>query len=503
MATSIIVRSDGTPLNQAALTDVKALWSVSKAKSKQGESRLFYGVGRSKQTVCALGIGDQDPKTDIEKREVSRKLAATAAKQLGDLEEHIKIDPVYSPHAAATGAHLALFAWDLKTSEKAKAALAKSRAVKLELSTDAELQELPANLCTPTIFCERAQELFKDHSSVTVNVHDADWAKRERMNMFLSVAAGSHEPCKFLEVVYEGAPEKQRIAFVGKGITFDSGGITLKPGADMKAMRSDMGGAANLLCALHAIVKLKLPLNIVFVAPLTENMPGGKATKPGDVFTARSGKTVEVDNTDAEGRLVLGDALNYVSTKYRPSTIIDAATLTGAAVIALGKVYASVHSNSDELWQELEAAGKAEHDRFWRMPFDEDYIHYLSETSADLCNVGPFAGDGAIATMFLREHVDGLACNSAESDAVDTVRWAHIDTTPVMQFTKTLNDYERVGMSGRPVRAIIEWAQAGHNLLHHCSDNSLRVNLALGASLPHAAHRPALVWEASCDAHTA
>ncbi|GAA99171.1 uncharacterized protein L969DRAFT_23046 [Mixia osmundae IAM 14324] len=486
MATSIAVKPDGTPLSQSSLADVKELWSTSKAKSKHGESRLFYGVGDRKQTVLALGVGEKEPKTEYEKREVSRKLAATAAKQLRDHEESIKIDPVYSAHAAATGAHLALFAWNLKTSDKAKTALATAKAAKLELASDAsiqplsidvgldwqtgkiyseaqnlcrELQELPANLCTPTVFCERAQELFKGHANVTLNVHDAEWAKKERMNMFLSVAAGSDEPCRFLEIIYEGAVDKQPIAFVGKGITFDSGGISLKPGADMKAMRSDMGGAANLLSALHAIVQLKLPVKIVFVTPLTENMPSGKATKPGDIITARSGKTVEVDNTDAEGRLVLGDALDYVATTYHPSTIIDAATLTGAAMIALGQVYAAVYASSDDLWHELEAAGRAEHDRFWRMPLDDEYLNWINHTGADLCNTGGRYGGSITAAMFLREHVAGLACNSKDKEPTDTVRWAHIDTAPVMQYTKALNDYERVGMSGRPVRAIIEWAR--------------------------------------------
>lgn len=192
------------------------------------------------------------------------------------------------------------------------------------------LMDTPANRLTPTIFCDTVKEKFSGLASVELKIHDEEWARKEKMNLFLSVSAGSSEPPKFLEITYNGDPSsKKPIALVGKGITFDSGGISIKPGSKMDQMRADMGGAANVASAIWALAQLKTKINVKGFIPLCENMPGNKATKPGDVITGRSGKSVCIDNTDAEGRLVLADALSYAND-CNPLWILDIATLTGA-----------------------------------------------------------------------------------------------------------------------------------------------------------------------------
>ncbi|EJU02104.1 peptidase M17 leucyl aminopeptidase [Dacryopinax primogenitus] len=316
--------------------------------------------------------------------------------------------------------------------------------------------ELPANLMTPTAFCARMVKEFQGLGNVRVNVRDEAWAEEKGMRTFLSVTKGTDEPAKFFELHYSGAPAGEKpLAFVGKGITFDSGGISLKPAEGMKLMRGDMGGAATLLSAALAIVKLKLPINLVAVAPLTENLPGPKANKPGDIVYAMNGKTVEIDNTDAEGRLVLADALYYVTSEFKPHTVIDAATLTGAMMIALGEPYAGVFTNSDSLWNELQLSGKEEHDRFWRMPLDDDYVPQISQSNADLQNTGGRPAGACTAAIFLKAFVDGV---EGEGSAQPRTRWAHVDIAGVMECTRP-GPYQNKGMTGRPTRAFIDFAR--------------------------------------------
>ncbi|KAG2100040.1 hypothetical protein BD769DRAFT_1394033 [Suillus cothurnatus] len=240
---------------------------------------------------------------------------------------------------------------------------------------------------------------------------------------------------KFLKIHYKGAPSKyaQPLAFVGKGITFDSGGISLKPSADMKLMRGDMGRAATVVSSLLAIAQLQLPINIVAVTPLCENLPGPKATKPGDVIYAMNGKSVEVNNTDAVGRLVLADALYYVSTEFKPHTVIDVATLTGAMEVSLESKY----------------------DRFWRMPLDEDYDPQIYSSNADLCNIGGKPGGSCTAALFLKAFVDGIESKDGQEPSV---RWAHIDIAGTMEFMRPI-PYQEKGMTGCPVRALVEFVR--------------------------------------------
>ncbi|KAI0001370.1 leucine aminopeptidase [Russula compacta] len=469
--------------------DPVELWNTAPTGSKPskvGTTRIFYNTPRADQgsinatAVVSLGEGF-DRKTDDARRELVRKAVGSSIKQikeLGDGQKDIVVDTSTDAHAAAVAAHLAKYKFTLKTSPPSQYKPGEEKAVPQELFFQpvqdsktwetgvvyAEAQnfartlaELPANLLTPTTFSERVKSEFANVPNTQITVHDEEWAAEKGMRTFLSVTKGTSEPAKLLEIYYHGAAkEDQPIAFVGKGITFDSGGISLKPSADMKLMRGDMGGAAAVVSAALAIAKLRLPVNLVVVTPLCENLPGPSANKPGDIIYAMNGKSVEIDNTDAEGRLILSDALYYTSTTYKPHTLIDVATLTGAVMVALGDVYSGVFSTSDSLWEELREAGETEYDRFWRLPLDEDYGPQIYSSNADLCNTGGRQAGSCTAALFLKSFVDGIEPKAGEDDA--PLRWAHIDIAGTMEVIRP-TPYLEKGMTGRPVRALVEWVK--------------------------------------------
>ncbi|OSX68129.1 hypothetical protein POSPLADRAFT_1052260 [Postia placenta MAD-698-R-SB12] len=277
-------------------------------------------------------------------------------------------------------------------------------------------------------------------------------------NAFLSVTKGTSEPAKLHEIHYNGgSSDTQPILLVGKGVTFDTGGISLKPSAGMKLMRGDMGGAAAVCSAALAVAQLGLPINLKVLTPLCENMPGPSANKPGDIVYAMNGKSVEIDNTDAEGRLVLADALYYGSTTFKPHTIVHVASLTGGMSVALGEAFTGVYTNSDSLWQELDSAGAREHDRFWRMPLDDEYGPQIHSSSADLCNIGGRAAISCTDALFLKAFVDGV--EPGKDGATAVVRWAHLDIAGTMETTRGYA-YQDKGLTGCPTRALIEIMKA-------------------------------------------
>lgn len=249
--------------------------------------------------------------------------------------------------------------------------------------------DTPANLMTPTIFAANVTD--KCHTlGVKVEAHGRKWAEEQRMGSYLSVTRGSAEPPVFLELTYMGAgptnKNDQPVCLIGKGITFDSGGISIKPSSKMDEMRGDMGGAACVAATIVALAELKIPINVKGLIPLCENMPGAAATKPGDVVYAMNGKSICVDNTDAEGRLVLADALCY-SEKFKPKFILDIATLTGAIKVALGDCVAGAFTNDSDLWANLHAAGSDTGDRMWRMPLFKHYTKQMTGTLKDFYSV--------------------------------------------------------------------------------------------------------------------
>jgi cytosol aminopeptidase len=250
--------------------------------------------------------------------------------------------------------------------------------------------ETPANHLTPTKLAEEAGDIFGRFENCTFKAFDLTWIKEKKMNAFLSVTKGSAEAPKFLDIVYKGKPSSNEVdlALVGKGVTFDSGGISIKPSAGMAAMKADMGGAAVVLSALKAIVECKFPINIAVCVPLCENMPSGTATKPGDVVAASNGKTIEIDNTDAEGRLILADALVYAKEEHNPKKLIDVATLTGAMDVALGSAMAGVFTNKEDSFTSLRQVSLKTGDPLWLMPLHPQYSSQIKSEVADIRNVG-------------------------------------------------------------------------------------------------------------------
>jgi len=292
-------------------------------------------------------------------------------------------------------------------------AVAQATAIANGVDMARDLGNLPANHCTPSYLADTARKMARE-LGLKAEVLDVRQMQALKMGALLSVARGSEQPPKLIVLRYQGAGAKQPpIALVGKGITFDTGGISLKPAAEMDEMKFDMCGAASVLGAMRTVAELKLRLNLVVVVPTTENMPGGRATKPGDVVASMSGQTVEILNTDAEGRLILCDALTYVQ-RFKPSTVVDVATLTGACVIALGHHHSGLFSPSDALATELQEAGRDIGDSCWRMPLDEEYQEQLKSPFADMANIGGRPAGSVTAACFLSRFAKGYD-------------WAHLD----------------------------------------------------------------------------
>ncbi len=301
-----------------------------------------------------------------------------------------------------------------------------------------DLGNLPGNICTPTYLAKRAGELAS-YDNVEVEVLEESDMEELGMGSLLSVSRGSREPAKLILIHYSGGKSGERpIVLVGKGLTFDAGGISIKPAGAMDEMKFDMCGGASVIGAMSALAELQLPINVIGAVPSSENLPDGAANKPGDIVTSMSGTTIEILNTDAEGRLILCDALTYVE-RYRPDTVIDAATLTGACVIALGKFPSGLFTPDDRLAHELERAGEVSGDRVWRMPVWDDYQSQLSSNFADIANIGGRDAGAVTAACFLARFTKKL-------------RWAHLDIAG----TAWLQGKQK-GSTGRPVYLFVQY----------------------------------------------
>ncbi|GBM58306.1 Cytosol aminopeptidase [Araneus ventricosus] len=461
--------------------DEKSNGSLSKTLKQTGpfcksiKQKILWMPVESKVKFDCISVVDlgakevtENPHEGVdEKLERVRSSIADGVKALrstSDFEE-IYLDPCHSPQSAAEGANLAVYSYNaLKDQSSLRPTsqfhLYEYDAIPKEYVSDFEkgaqltecqnfaraLMDTPANYLTPSIFVKTVTEKFKD-ANVKLIIRDKEWIESKKMGSFLSVARGSEEEPKFLELHYDGAPDvKKCIALVGKGITFDSGGISLKPSANMDAMRADMGGAACVTGTILAASKLKLKVNVKGFIPLTENMPSGKATKPGDVVYAMNGKSIQVDNTDAEGRLVLADGLCYAQ-QFEPMVVLDVATLTGAMAVALGGAATGVFSNDDEYWNVLNKAGYVTGDRVWRMPLYDYYKKAVKDSHlADLNNIGKKGREAGSCTAaaFLREFVE------------PGNKWMHLDIAGVMD-CKDETAYNCKGMSGRPTRTLVQF----------------------------------------------
>ncbi len=323
----------------------------------------------------------------------------------------------------------------------ARKGLAQGEAIASGVLLARELANRPANHCTPSDLAQTVRTLGKEHS-LDVEVLERKDAAKLGMGAFLAVAQGSNEAPKFIVAKYRGAAKGVApVVLVGKGITFDSGGISIKPSAEMDEMKFDMGGAASVIGTLRAIAELKPKLNLVCIVPACENLPSGTAVKPGDVVTSLSGQTIEILNTDAEGRLILCDALAYAE-RLGPALVVDVATLTGACVVALGHHHSGLFTADDAMAAQFQQAAADALDPCWRMPLDEEYDEALKSNFADMANVGPRAGGAITAAMFLRRFTGKY-------------RWAHLDIAGTAWNSGTAK-----GATGRPVGLLTHFVLA-------------------------------------------
>ncbi len=399
-----------------------------KAAVVQGLGLLKAGGSRSIAVALATGAPLDPPMAEA---------VATAALDAVYLYRHTKPSAPEAPRLARVA---------LVCSKAEQAAvqqgLRQGAAIGAGVTLARELANRPGNHCTPTHLAEQVRQLGKQHG-LTVQVLDRKAVHKLGMGAFLAVAQGSAEPPQFIVARYNGAPKSQApVVLVGKGITFDTGGISLKPSAEMDEMKYDMGGAASVIGTLRAIAELKPRLNLVCLIPSCDNMPSGSAVKPGDVVTSLSGQTIEILNTDAEGRLILCDALTYAE-RFKPAAVVDVATLTGACVIALGHHHSGLFSADDELAQALLDASRRALDPCWRMPLDEEYEEGLKSHYADVANVAGRAGGSITAARFL-------------SRFTSKYRWAHLDIAGTAWKSGAAK-----GATGRPVPLLT------HFLLSH------------------------------------
>jgi len=319
------------------------------------------------------------------------------------------------------------------------AALSEATAISQGVALARDLGNLPGNICTPSYLAEQAKTLEQDYPNFKTTILDEKEMQKLGMGALLSVAKGSREPAKLIVMHYQGAGKNDKPhVLVGKGITFDAGGISIKPAAAMDEMKFDMCGAAGVIGTMKAVGELQPKLNIIGIVPSCENLPDGNANKPGDIVTSMSGQTIEILNTDAEGRLILCDALTY-SEKFKPASVIDVATLTGACVVALGKHPAGLLGNNEALLEDIENAANQSGDRVWRMPLWEEYQEQLKSNFADMANIGGREAGTITAACFLSRFTKKL-------------NWAHLDIAGVAS-----QSGQEKGATGRPVALLTQY----------------------------------------------
>ena len=330
------------------------------------------------------------------------------------------------------------------SSDDAAKGIADGRAIADGANFARALQYRPGNVATPTHLAEQAAEMAASRG-IEMTIFGPDELRAENCHALLAVSQGSDEEPRLIVMTYNGASDGDApLVLVGKGLTFDAGGISLKPPKGMEEMKFDMSGGAAVIGAMHAIADLKLPLNVVGIVPSSENLINGSAVKPGDIIQSREGKTIEVVNTDAEGRLILADALSYAQT-LNPAAVVDCATLTGSVVIALGHHAAAVMGTDEDLIEELREAGTRSGERCWPLPLWDEYRRQLDSEVADIVNVGGRPAGSITAGCFLREFTGDM-------------KWAHLDIAGTAYGEGTL-PYQRKGGFGFPTRLLVEWVR--------------------------------------------
>jgi leucyl aminopeptidase len=433
-------------------------------KGGAGETALMHTAGDAAR-VLLVGTGDDSTNRDTLRTAsaaMARALLGSKASDAMFLATGLKLksrerewfgqrlarDLVYAsyryrlthskPKPDASLRRFTLLAGDAAAGRAFKNGLEHGSEVGSGINLARELANRPGNHCTPEDLAKEARRLARGEDKVSCKVLNEKAMAELGMHSLLSVTAGTATPARLIVLEYKGGKRGDAPhVLVGKGITFDSGGISLKPGAKMDEMKFDMGGAASVLGTLQAVIGLKLPINVVGIIAAAENMPSGTATKPGDVVTSMAGITIEILNTDAEGRLVLCDALTYAE-RFKPATVVDIATLTGACVVALGSHASGLYANDEELARQLLDAGTEAHDRAWQMPLWDDYQKQLDSNFADVANIGgPGAGSVTAACFLARFTRD--------------YRWAHLD------IAGSAWDSSPKGATGRPVGLLTQY----------------------------------------------
>ena len=435
---------------------------------KLGQTLLLHGLPNLKaERVLLVGCGKESPLSDRQ----FRKLVGAAhgvLKGLGGGDAAFALGNLEVKNRDAYGkARLAVevladgtYVFDRFKSQKAearplkkitlitdKAAQAEvergvnhARAITTGMAFTKDLGNLPPNLCTPSFLAEEAKTLGKTYPGLKVEIHDEKKLKALGMGSFLAVAQGSEQPPRLIVMQYNGGKKgEQPYALVGKGITFDTGGISIKPSAGMDEMKYDMCGAASVFGTLRAVLELQLPINLVCLLACAENMPSGRATRPGDIVTTMSGQTVEILNTDAEGRLVLCDTLTYAE-RFKPQAVIDLATLTGACIVALGSNTSGLMGNDDGLIEQVLDAGRRADDRAWQLPLFDEYQEQLDSPFADIANIGGPKAGTITAGCFL-------------SRFAKAYKWAHLDIAG----TAWISGGKDKGATGRPVPLLTQY----------------------------------------------
>jgi leucyl aminopeptidase len=449
-------------LSAAQQASLQAILSLGDFTGKPGQVLLQYAVQNfdaKRVILCGLGEASRYSLAAIRKsmQAVGKVLIECHASSAQVLLPKVEDDEAFLRQAIISleDAHIrrdqlktkpAPMHWPEKISfvgeyEQSNAALAQGEIIANAIRLSKDLANSPANFSTPKIIADRATEIAKK-DKLSVEVYDKHALQELKMGCLLGVAQGSSEEPRMVVMRYEGAAASEPpIVLVGKGITFDSGGISLKPGARMDEMKYDMCGAASVIASVHAAAQLNLPINVIAVAVLAENMPSGNALKPGDVLTSMSGKTVEVLNTDAEGRLVLCDALTFVE-RFNPKAVINVATLTGAIIITLGSEANGLMGNNEDLIQTILCAGQSSGDRAWQLPLYDEYQELIDSAFADIANMGN--NDGAksiVAGCFLARFAEKYP-------------WAHLDIAGTAW--RGPGNMQRAA-TGRPVPLLIEY----------------------------------------------
>lgn len=441
-------------------------------EGKQGQTLILDTLDSAPAgKIAVMGLGKPDDST-VEKVRQAAGRSATALRDAGvksfvttlSLAGLKGVKSEELAQAVAEGTRLALYTFDRFKSEKSKKKIESvtisapdethAPAVKKHIHKGVTLAESacmardlinsPANFATPTHLAEEAKKAAKEHG-FKCTVFGPKEIEKNKMGGLMAVAKGSHQPARFIIMEWmKGTKNQKPIVLVGKGLTFDTGGISIKPSERMEEMKSDMSGGAAVICAMRAIAALGLKANVVGLVPSTENMPGGSAIKPGDVATSLSGVSMEIINTDAEGRLILSDALAYAK-KYEPDCVVDIATLTGACAVALGGFASGLFGTDEELMEQLKESGEATGERLWPMPLWPEYEEQIKSEVADIKNVGPRWGGAITAAAFLKKHVTG--------------KWAHLDVAGTAYISDKPRAYIPLGGVGLGVRLFVDFVE--------------------------------------------